>query len=257
MTVSRPVLEESEVKMKVEGMTCQSCVRSIEEQTGSLPGVFGVRVSLSDKDVSVRFNPAAVTPEILREHIENMGFDASVQLRPSGSRASRASDWSEVTLGVEGMHCGSCVKNITSTLSEMLGVNSVCVSLEKGSVDLRFDPSLLTLDTVKGLLEEIPPGNFRVSIPGWNSRFSSVSIGIEGMTCSSCVQAIEGMMSKRTGVRSIKVHLQEKKGIITYDSSVTCSEELRDAIEDMGFEACLEQGSQHFFKHFSDDFGLV
>ncbi|XP_057194434.1 copper-transporting ATPase 2 [Triplophysa rosa] len=238
------VVEERVVKMKVEGMTCQSCVRSIEEQIGSLGGVHDVRVSLSDKDVSVRFNPAAVTPEILREHIDDMGFDASIQLRPSGTCASHASDWSEVTLGVAGMHCGSCVQNITSTLSGRFGVNSVCVSLEKGSVDLRFDPSLLTLETVKGLLEEIPPGNFRVSIPGWNSGCNSwVSIGIEGMTCSSCVQTIEGMMSKRAGVGSVKVYLQEKKGIITYDSSVTRSEELREAIEDMGFEACLEQDS--------------
>ncbi|XP_056605938.1 copper-transporting ATPase 2 isoform X2 [Triplophysa dalaica] len=239
---SLSVVEESEVKIKVEGMTCLSCVRSIEELIGSLRGVLEVQVSLSDKEVSVRFNPAAVTPEILREHIEDMGFDASIQLRPPGTCASHASDWSEVTLGVEGMHCGSCVKNITSTLSGVFGVNSACVSLEKGSVDLRFDPSLLTLETVKGLLEEIPPGNFRVSIPGWNSGHnSSVSIGIEGMTCSSCVQTIEGMMSKRAGVRSIIVYLQEKKGIITYDSSVTHSEDLREAIEDMGFEACLEQ----------------
>uniref|UniRef100_A0A671T7R2 Copper-transporting ATPase 2 n=1 Tax=Sinocyclocheilus anshuiensis TaxID=1608454 RepID=A0A671T7R2_9TELE len=165
-----------------------------------------------------------------------------VQLQPS------VTDWSDVTLGVEGMHCGSCVKNITETLTGVVGVNSVFVSLEKGTVDLRFDPSLLTLETVKGLLEEIPPGNFRVSIPGWNSRLNSasippqtVTIRIEGMTCSSCVQAIEGMVSQRAGVYAIKVCLQEKKGIVTFDSSVTCPEELRSAIEDMGFEAWLDQ----------------
>uniref|UniRef100_A0A673G3B7 Copper-transporting ATPase 2 n=1 Tax=Sinocyclocheilus rhinocerous TaxID=307959 RepID=A0A673G3B7_9TELE len=168
-----------------------------------------------------------------------------VQLQPS------VTDWSDVTLGVEGMHCGSCVKNITETLSGVVGVNSVFVSLEKGTVDLRFDPSLLTLETVKGLLEEIPPGNFRVSIPGWNSRLNSasippqtVTIRIEGMTCSSYVQAIEGMVSQRAGVYAIKVCLQEKKGIVTFDSSVTCPEELRSAIEDMGFEAWLDQGSK-------------
>uniref|UniRef100_A0A671KPU1 Copper-transporting ATPase 2 n=1 Tax=Sinocyclocheilus anshuiensis TaxID=1608454 RepID=A0A671KPU1_9TELE len=234
---------ESEVKIRVQGMTCQSCVRSIEERIGSLEGVVGVQVSLSDKEASLKFNPVMITPDVLRKHIEDMGFDASLlalqsQLHPS------VADCSEVTLGVEGMHCGSCVKNITETLSEVVGVNSVFVSLEKGSVDLRFDPSLLTLETVKGLLEEIPPGNFMVSIPGWNSRLNSasippqtVTIGIEGMTCNSCVQAIEGMVSQRVGVHAIKVNLQEKKGIVTFDSSLTSPEELRAAIEDMGFEA--------------------
>uniref|UniRef100_A0A673GPH3 Copper-transporting ATPase 2 n=1 Tax=Sinocyclocheilus rhinocerous TaxID=307959 RepID=A0A673GPH3_9TELE len=241
-------VKESEVKIRVQGMTCQSCVRSIEERIGSLEGVVGVQVSLSYKEASLKFNPVMVTPDVLRKHIEDMGFDASLlalqsQLHPS------VADCSEVTLGVEGMHCGSCVKNITETLSEVVGVNSVFVSLEKGSVDLRFDPSLLTLETVKGLLEEIPPGNFMVSIPGWNSRLNSasispqtVTIGIEGMTCNSCVQAIEGMVSQRAGVHAIKVNLQEKKGIVTFDASLTSPEELRAAIEDMGFEAWLDQG---------------
>uniref|UniRef100_A0A8C2KE81 P-type Cu(+) transporter n=1 Tax=Cyprinus carpio TaxID=7962 RepID=A0A8C2KE81_CYPCA len=242
------VVKESEVKIRVQGMTCQSCVRSIEERIGSLEGVVGVQVSLSDKEASLRFNPATVTPEVLRKHIEDMGFEASLLALPSQLQPS-VTDWSDVTLGVEGMHCGSCVKNITETLSGVVGVNSVLVSLEKGTVDLRFDRSLLTLETVKGLLEEIPPGNFRVSIPGWNSRLNSasippqtVTIRIEGMTCSSCVQAIQGMVSQRAGVYAIKVYLQEKKGIVTFDSSVTFPEELRSAIEDMGFEAWLDQG---------------
>uniref|UniRef100_A0A8C2BL75 Copper-transporting ATPase 2 n=1 Tax=Cyprinus carpio TaxID=7962 RepID=A0A8C2BL75_CYPCA len=244
-----------EVKIRVQGMTCQSCVRSIEERIGSLEGVVGVQVSLSDKEASLRFNPVMVTPEVLRRHIEDMGFDASLlalqsQLHPS------VADCSEVTLGVEGMHCGSCVKNITETLSGVVGVNSVFVSLEKGSVDLRFNPSLLTLETVKGLLEEIPPGNFMVSIPGWNSRLNSasippqtVTIRIEGMTCNSCVQVIEGMVSQRAGVRAIKVNLQEKNGIVTFDSSLTSPEELRAAIKDMGFEAWLDQGCEYTYQN--------
>uniref|UniRef100_A0A8C2BMM9 Copper-transporting ATPase 2 n=1 Tax=Cyprinus carpio TaxID=7962 RepID=A0A8C2BMM9_CYPCA len=248
-------VKESEVKIRVQGMTCQSCVRSIEERIGSLEGVVGVQVSLSDKEASLRFNPVMVTPEVLRRHIEDMGFDASLlalqsQLHPS------VADCSEVTLGVEGMHCGSCVKNITETLSGVVGVNSVFVSLEKGSVDLRFNPSLLTLETVKGLLEEIPPGNFMVSIPGWNSRLNSasippqtVTIRIEGMTCNSCVQVIEGMVSQRAGVRAIKVNLQEKNGIVTFDSSLTSPEELRAAIKDMGFEAWLDQGCEYTYQN--------
>uniref|UniRef100_A0A9J7ZJN0 Copper-transporting ATPase 2 n=2 Tax=Cyprinus carpio TaxID=7962 RepID=A0A9J7ZJN0_CYPCA len=248
-------VKESEVKIQVQGMTCQSCVRSIEERIGSLEGVVGVQVSLRDKEASLRFNPIMVTPEVLRRHIEDMGFDASLlalqsQLHPL------VADCSEVTLGVEGMHCGSCVKNITETLSGVVGVNSVFVSLEKGSVDLRFNPSLLTLETVKGLLEEIPPGNFMVSIPGWNSRLNSasippqtVTIRIEGMTCNSCVQVIEGMVSQRAGVCAIKVNLQEKKGIITFDSSLTSPEELRAAIEDMGFEAWLDQGCEYISEY--------
>ncbi|TRY64775.1 hypothetical protein DNTS_014300 [Danionella cerebrum] len=235
--------EESVVTIRVEGMTCQSCVRSIEEQMGSLRGVLGIQVFLSEKQAFLRFIASEVTPEDLVKNIEDIGFEASLlDCKPEFSPT-------EVTLGVEGMHCGSCVKNITEILSGMPGINSVLVSLEKESVDLSFDPSLLTLETVKAFLEEIPPGNFRVSIPGWTSVSippQCVAIGIEGMTCSSCVQAIESVVSQRAGVLSIEVHLQDKKGIVLFNSSVTSAEELRSAIEDMGFEARLNEGSGVF-----------
>ncbi|XP_038835957.1 copper-transporting ATPase 2 isoform X4 [Salvelinus namaycush] len=64
------------------------------------------------------------------------------------------------------------------------------------------------------------------------------------MTCNSCVQSIEGKISEMTGVCSIAVSLKEEQGTVTFDPSLTQPEELRAAIEDMGFDASLiESGS--------------
>uniref|UniRef100_A0A8B9LS10 Copper-transporting ATPase 2 n=1 Tax=Astyanax mexicanus TaxID=7994 RepID=A0A8B9LS10_ASTMX len=268
-----PRLEESLVRISVEGMTCHSCVRTIEGRIGALQGVLGIQVSLSEKEAVIWFNNETVKPDELRKHIEEMGFEAFVKdpLVPhlATQTGPHTPDWLEVRLGVEGMHCGSCVKNITENLSGMLGVQSVLVYLESKTLDLKYDPSLVTLDTVKGVLESLPPGNFKVTLPESGSfhkprtngsirsqnsveSLQKVTIGIKGMTCNSCVQSIEGLISQKHGVHSITVYLKEEKGVITFDSSLTTSTELRDAIEDMGFEAFLKQGrvcSHTFFSY--------
>jgi Cu+-exporting ATPase len=71
-------------------------------------------------------------------------------------------------------------------------------------------------------------------------------INIDGMTCNSCVQSIEGVISKKPGVKSIHVSLANSNGTIEYDPLLTSPETLREAIEDMGFDATLS-GNYNFF----------
>ncbi|XP_062383431.1 copper-transporting ATPase 2 [Sardina pilchardus] len=275
--IQTPLAQSALARIRVEGMTCQSCVRSIEGRVGQVPGVVAVQVSLSDKEATVTFNPGLVVPEELRTHIEDMGFDAALtngSVLPSshgGKVEETAAGDVAVTLGVDGMHCGSCVNNIQEHVSGLMGVSSVSVSLETRSMALMYDPSLVALETVRGLVEGLPPGNFRVTLPaeheGATGRtaltettpssqqlnfaptpptvdsvpLQAVTIGISGMTCNSCVQSIEGMISQRPGVVSIRVSLKEEKGTVTFNPTLTSAEELRANIEDMGFEATLEE----------------
>ena len=75
-----------------------------------------------------------------------------------------------------------------------------------------------------------------------NKDVRTAKISVEGMTCMSCVKTIEGTMSCKPGVKSIKVSLTEKQAAIEYDEAVTTPEDLRAGIEDMGFDATLAEG---------------
>lgn len=75
-----------------------------------------------------------------------------------------------------------------------------------------------------------------------DEKTSHVIIGVEGMTCQSCVKSIEGHVGEMAGVKHIKVSLEEKLARIVYDESVITKETLRETIYDMGFEASLEIG---------------
>uniref|UniRef100_A0A4W4F2A3 Copper-transporting ATPase 2 n=1 Tax=Electrophorus electricus TaxID=8005 RepID=A0A4W4F2A3_ELEEL len=267
------VTKESWVRFRVEGMTCHSCCHSIEGRLGALQGVVGIQVSLSKKEAVVQFNSSEVNHEQLRGHIEDMGYDAfpidphSLESAHTGVHPAQIV---QVRLGVEGMHCGSCVKNITESLSGMLGVWSVLVSLENKCVDLKYDISLITLDTVKGMLENLPPGDFRVTLPddvpelsfhnlrndasacsqnvGTHSvdgiRLQKVTVGIKGMTCDSCVQSIEGLVSQRDGIKSVLVALMAGKVEIKYDPEALDPAKIVQLISALGFGASvMEDGA--------------
>lgn len=195
------------------------------------------------------------------------------------SSPSESSEESEIfidttltALRVTGMHCRSCVVNIQDNISKLPGVSSVEVSLEKEKASICYDPLKVTVTQLQQAIEALPPGNFKTQ--PWDSSglvptsptpalssprparttqakpaasqpcfiqplASVVNIHIEGMTCNSCVQSIEGMISQRKGVTSALVSLAEHQGTFEYDPLLTTPEELREAVEDMGFDAFL------------------
>ncbi|XP_025738012.1 copper-transporting ATPase 1 isoform X1 [Callorhinus ursinus] len=175
---------------------------------------------------------------------------------------------STVTFIIDGMHCKSCVLNIESALSTLQYVSSIVVSLENRSAIVKYNASSVTPETLRKAIEAVSPGQYRVSI---TSEVESTSnspsgsslqniplniashpltqetvINIDGMTCNSCVQSIEGVISKKAGVKSIRVSLANGNGTVEYDPLLTTPETLREAIEDMGFDAALSDTNEPF-----------
>uniref|UniRef100_A0A5F5PKA1 Copper-transporting ATPase 2 n=1 Tax=Equus caballus TaxID=9796 RepID=A0A5F5PKA1_HORSE len=293
---------EAMVKLRVEGMTCQSCVSSIEGKIGKLQGVVRVRVSLSNQEAVITYQPFLIRPQELRDHVNDMGFEAVIKNKvpplslgpvdigrlqstnpktPSAS-ANQNSNNSE-TLGhqgsqlvtlqlrVDGMRCKSCVLHIEESIGRLPGVQNIQVSLENRTAQVQYDPSRVSPGDLQRAIEALPPGHFKVSLPdgtegsgadnGSSTRHSpsplqrtqvqgtcrTVVLAIAGMACASCVQSIEGLISQREGVQRVSVSLAKGTGTVLYDPSVTNPEELRAAVEDMGFEVSVisENGSSN------------
>lgn len=60
--------------LKVEGMSCNHCVNTIETNVGALEGVSSVRVDLSKGEVTVELADAATLAQV-KETIEDQGYD--------------------------------------------------------------------------------------------------------------------------------------------------------------------------------------
>ena len=77
---------------------------------------------------------------------------------------------------------------------------------------------------------DLPP---HVGEPG--GAVKVCTLGIEGMTCHSCVSLIESTVGEVRGVVGVSVSLEERRGTVEYDSTVVTPEEIKNTVEDMGF----------------------
>lgn len=66
-----------ETVVKVGGMTCQGCVRSVTRVLQELPGVESVDVSLERGEAALRYDPAKSGIEAFRRAVEEAGFEAT------------------------------------------------------------------------------------------------------------------------------------------------------------------------------------
>jgi len=62
--------------LKVNGMTCGGCVRSVTNVLKALPGVADADVSLEKSQAKVTFDPTRTSPGALRKAIEDAGYEA-------------------------------------------------------------------------------------------------------------------------------------------------------------------------------------
>ncbi|NXL71002.1 ATP7B ATPase, partial [Leptocoma aspasia] len=293
-TINLPSLKEAVAKLRVEGMTCQSCVTNIEGKIRKLHGVAKIKVSLDNQEAIIVYHPYIIQPDDLKRHISDLGYDCTIKSKsaplklgaldlqrlqnanPRETPASLRSDGLDllvtemgstatVTVQIEGMHCKSCVRNIEGNISDLPGLKSIKVSLEHKCAVVQYSPDLTTLSALQQAIESLPPGNFKVSLLSGSEtnkaespsdafmynvvrqppqgRTHTAVIKIDGMTCNSCVQSIEGAVSQRQGVQCVAVSLAGSTGTIHYDPAVTSGEDLRAAIEDMGFDASVLTGN--------------
>uniref|UniRef100_A0A0B7B2G7 P-type Cu(+) transporter n=2 Tax=Arion vulgaris TaxID=1028688 RepID=A0A0B7B2G7_9EUPU len=273
-TSSQSSITHAVTHIRVEGMTCQSCVRNIEGTLSTKPGIVNIKVSLSDKEAVVTFNPKVVSPTSIAEQIDDMGFEASVGenfienagfRHGSVSSAHQVNSTQQTVINIGGMTCHSCVKTIEENISKNTAVSSIKVSLANQNGTIDYYPKLITPEKLCQLIDDM---GFQSSLPG-NSRIArSISqtivtfsnhnnstkeesgntdnekcyIQILGMTCASCVATIEKNVKKLEGVNNIMVSLMAQKAEVVYDPAYILPSQIANKIEDLGFNASVMEG---------------
>jgi len=66
---------------------------------------------------------------------------------------------------------------------------------------------------------------------------SKMIFSVKGMTCASCVNRVEKMISKVEGVRSVNVNLAANQAQVEADETIEMSEAIIKAIEKAGYDA--------------------
>jgi len=66
-----------EATVKVNGMTCQGCVRSVKRVLEAVPGVQQADVSLEQSEARVSFDPAKTGVDAFKAAINDAGYEAA------------------------------------------------------------------------------------------------------------------------------------------------------------------------------------
>ncbi|MCG7334635.1 copper chaperone CopZ [Sporosarcina sp. ACRSM] len=59
-----------------------------------------------------------------------------------------------LTLNIQGMSCGHCVSAIETSVGDLAGVSRVKVKLDDAQVEVSFNESQVSLDTIKETIED-------------------------------------------------------------------------------------------------------
>lgn len=244
----QPIASSCEVS--IEGMTCNSCVKSIEGNISGVDGIKEIKVSLAEKIGRVHYDPKKLTGTQIAEKIDDMGFDAKLieygqDLDEFSELATERGQEASCEVSIEGMTCNSCVRNIEGHIGKVEGISSIKVSLQDKMAHIRYSPRKLSPDTIADKIDDmgfdakaiVPLSMSNLQNQGELMGTMKVTLKVKGMTCQTCVRAIEGKIGNQAGVEIIKVSLPEEKADITFNPATVNSQQLRDMIDDMGFES--------------------
>lgn len=121
----------------VEGMSCASCVSTVEKAVAGVPGVDKVSVNLATEKADVTFKDVPDMPAVIKA-IRKAGYDV-----PSSS----------LDLAIEGMSCASCVSTVEKALNSVSGVTSASVNLATERAHLELSGNVTVSDLVKAVEE--------------------------------------------------------------------------------------------------------
>lgn len=127
--------------LKIEGMTCASCAKTVERVTKKLDGVAESNVNFATEKLSINFDETKVSVEDIQGAVEKAGYKAI------GDAVSR-------TMKIEGMTCASCAKTIERVTKKLDGVTEANVNYATEKLSITYEPSKVKVSDIKQAIEK-------------------------------------------------------------------------------------------------------
>ncbi len=120
---------EKQITIPVQGMTCASCVRTVERSLQKAAGVSVASVNLATERATVTFDDAQTTVGDLVQKVKEIGYEV-----PTAT----------LTLPTQGMTCASCVATVERSLKKLPGVLGADVNLATQRSTVSYVPTEVT-----------------------------------------------------------------------------------------------------------------
>ena len=134
------------------------------------------------------------------------------------------------TYTIAGMHCASCARKIEKIVSRLPGVSEAAVNLATEKLTLSYDEQKLQ---AAAIADSIDKAGYTAAL---HQNIKNIVIPIKGMSCASCVAAIEKGLIKAAGVVEIKVNLATERATVSYNPEEIRLSEISRKITELGYE---------------------
>lgn len=131
----------------------------------------------------------------------------------------------ELRIGIDGMTCAACVGRVERAIRGAPGVDSAEVNLATGTAVVGYEQARIPelLDVIRDV--------------GYAPEVASAEIGVQGMTCASCVARVERAIKALPGVLTASVNLSSERVRVEYLPRSLSRERIAQAIREAGYEA--------------------
>nr|CAG8549522.1 7578_t:CDS:1 [Entrophospora candida] len=133
-------------QIKVQGMTCASCVSSVEKSLQLVSGVISVKVSLLAERATVEYDADNLDESQIVERINDIGFEAE-------SLKQKSED--TVELLIFGMQDPSSVDMIEQVLLKNSNIISVSINFATTIATIQFNKDKLGIRDIVGTIEDM------------------------------------------------------------------------------------------------------
>lgn len=140
-------------ELSIDGMTCSSCVNTITTMLESNEEVDDVTVSLMTQ-AAVVFHSDSISPDSLKEIIEDCGFEASITSVEEVKDSNASTDFSHISLKVFGMTCSNCSDTIEQQVNLLDGIIECNVSALLEEAQITFDNNVIGVRAIIKVIEE-------------------------------------------------------------------------------------------------------
>ncbi|HRS26522.1 MAG TPA: heavy metal translocating P-type ATPase [Methanofastidiosum sp.] len=127
-----------EKMLKIGGMTCAACARAVERASKKVSGVEEANINFAAEKLYVKYDDSKTSVEDIIKAIEKAGYSAEEEKTTK-----------EVTIGIGGMTCASCVKAVEFSVRRLKGVVKAEVNFAAENLFVEYDPTKVRLTQIK------------------------------------------------------------------------------------------------------------
>ena len=205
-----PAEEEEElieVAMRIDGMMCGHCEKTVTEALSAVEGVEDVSASAEKGLAKFKIHPdtseQALKDAVTKAGYIFVGFGENVTACPITGTV-------EKTVKIEGMMCEHCERAVKAALEAVEGVETVTADAKAGTATIRLQPGT----NEEAMFEAVKKAGY---VPHGFAGDEAVTrtVKIEGMMCEHCERAVNEALGAVAGVVSVKADAKAGTAAVT------------------------------------------